>query len=1201
MTQENFQPGEDKYWHFILLAKNEEGHRQIREISARAWKRSWKIGKMRRRPTYYQDLIDIIYPNQGNVIGSTACLGGWLAAQSLKYAEKPNEELKNEITNWLRSIVKLFGEGNFYIELQPPEKKNNEQYKANAVLLQFAKELNIPWIITTDSHYKCKEDRPIHKAYLTSQEGEREVDSFYATTYLMSTEELESHFDFSIEEGYQNIQNILDMCEDYELEKSLKIPRLPWKVFNPISAINEWYSKFPTIEKFVTSQYKEDNELAKAIIEKLEKEPKLQDSIIYEMIEDNLQKIWDSSEVNNARWSAYLLNLQKIIDCCWEAGSIVLPARGSGGGFILLYILDIIQMNPAWEKIPLRSWRFLNPSRVSPLDVDFDIEGAKRNAVLAKFREVYGEDRICNVATFGHEKAKAAIKTAARGLGMEIEDAEYFASLIPADRGIQRTLKQCYYGDIENDMKPIFAFVQAMDSNPSLWKIAQKVEGLVCQLGSHAGGVVFFDEEITNNAGIMRTPEGTIVSCYELHDLEHVSAIKYDCLSVEAADKIHTCLDLLIKDGVIQPEPTLKETYLKYLGVYNIDRTSPEMWDMVDKGQILSLFQMEKASGVQGIRLTHPRSVEDLAHLNSIIRLMAPDKDSEMPLEKYARYKKDINLWYQEMAAWGLTAEEQDVLKPLFSSSYGLCEAQELFMEVVQIPECGGFDLDFADRLRKSIAKKSPAEYDRLTEEYFRITKEKGCSANLCNYVWKMLVATSRGYGFNLAHTLGYSLVALQEMNLAYHYPIIYWNTACLLVNSGSFEAKEGDEASTNYVKMAQALGATINAGIKVSLVDINRSDFGFSPDVKNNQIRFGLKGLSNVGDEIIKEIIANRPYISPKDFLNRVKPKRQVMISLIKAGAFDNMLNRKLCMAWYIWETCDKKKRLTLQNLSGLIKYKLLPEKTEEQIMARRIYEFNRYLKATCKANNDNYRPDERAIAFLNEIEQDKLVAETGLMSAKEWDKKVYQSWMDVFRNWINVDKEQILQNLNEQIFIEDWEKYATGSISAWEMEAMCFYYHEHELAHVNTERYGLSDFGKLPEEPIVERNFVTKNGYKVNIYKLTKICGTCIAKDNTKSSITLLTTSGTVQIKFPKDYYNLFNRRISEIQEDRTKKIVEYSWFDKGSMIIVQGYRSGSNFIPKKYSSTPGHQLYHILEVLPNGELTLQNARHKGDLEDE
>lgn len=125
---------------------------------------------------------------------------------------------------------------------------------------------------------------------------------------------------------------------------------------------------------------------------------------------------------------------------------------------------------------------------------------------------------------------------------------------------------------------------------------------------------------------------------------------------------------------------------------------------------------MEKQSGVQGIRLTHPRSVEDLAHLNSIIRLMASEKGAETPLEKYARFKNNINLWYQEMANYGLTQAEQNLLKPLLSSSFGICEAQELFMQLVQIPECGGFDLDFADRLRKSIAKKNPAAYLQLEE-----------------------------------------------------------------------------------------------------------------------------------------------------------------------------------------------------------------------------------------------------------------------------------------------------------------------------------------------------------------------------------------------------------------------------------------------------------------------------------------------------
>jgi DNA polymerase III, alpha subunit len=203
---------------------------------------------------------------------------------------------------------------------------------------------------------------------------------------------------------------------------------------------------------------------------------------------------------------------------------------------------------------------------------------------------------------------------------------------------------------------------------------------------------------------------------------------------------------------------------------------------------------MEQQSGIQGIALARPSSVDDLATLNSVIRLMAQEKGAEQPLNKFARFKADINEWYKEMEEYGLTKEEQEVLEPILGSSNGICESQERFMQLVQLPECGGFDLTWADRLRKSIAKKNPAEYDKLTKEYFENQKEKGLSKNLCNYVWNVLVATSRGYGFNLSHTLAYSIIALQEMNLAFKYPSIVWSCACLISDSGGSEFEEENE-----------------------------------------------------------------------------------------------------------------------------------------------------------------------------------------------------------------------------------------------------------------------------------------------------------------------------------------------------------------------------------------------------------------------
>ena len=126
--------------------------------------------------------------------------------------------------------------------------------------------------------------------------------------------------------------------------------------------------------------------------------------------------------------------------------------------------------------------------------------------------------------------------------------------------------------------------------------------------------------------------------------------------------------------------------------------------------------------------------------------------------------------------------------------SDGMSITQEQFMQLVQLPECGGWDLQWADKLRKSIAKKNPKEYDALTKQFFDNVKEKGLNEKFCNYVWNIEIALSRGYGFNAAHTYSYSMIALQEMNLARFYPIIFWNTANLIVDSGGIQTEEVED-----------------------------------------------------------------------------------------------------------------------------------------------------------------------------------------------------------------------------------------------------------------------------------------------------------------------------------------------------------------------------------------------------------------------
>ena len=524
LTGENFNRDFDKYYHFILWAKDAIGNQQIREISTRAWQRSYIARGMRRVPTYYQDLFDIIGANPGHVIGSTACLGGALPTQLMRARTCP--ELTEKIFIWIEQMKNLFGENNFYFELQPAA--NNDQRFVNRKLIELSNQFNVPYIITTDSHYLRKEDKFIHKAYLNSQNGDREIDDFYATTYLMSTEELESFLDLSRDEldyAYTNIRKIKDMCSDYSLLKPLKIPQLPWRDLGSYTIDQRyWISCIPYLEKFWSSDYEGDVELADAIVLKLMEDKRLQEDKIYNAVNECLEMTWISSEVNNTHWSAYYLNLQKIIEECWNAGTLVGCGRGSGVGFILLYLLGITQINPLWEKTKSFAWRFLNPARVSVLDVDVDIEGGRRKQVLDHLRKVYGSDRVANVATFGTEKSKSAILTACRGLGIDVDIAQYLASMIVADRGQLRTLSQTFYGDEDNGYLPNKQFVMEMTENyPEVWEVAQKIEGLVCRLGEHAGGVIFVDEPFTNSTALMRAPNGDIMTQFDLHDAEECS------------------------------------------------------------------------------------------------------------------------------------------------------------------------------------------------------------------------------------------------------------------------------------------------------------------------------------------------------------------------------------------------------------------------------------------------------------------------------------------------------------------------------------------------------------------------------------------------------------------------------------------------------------------------------------------------------
>ena len=764
------------------------------------------------------------------------------------------------------------------------------------------------------------------------------------------------------------------------------------------------------------------------------------------------------------------------------------------------------------------------------------------------------------------------------------------SSLIPQERGFLWSIKDVVEGNEEKNRKPVAAFIREVNQYPGLLNIIKSIEGMVNKRSSHASGVILYGQDPFETASFMRTPSGDLITCYDLHKAEAAGDTKYDFLVTEISDKIIKCFEMLVEDRKIAAAP-LRELYNEYIHPEKIDTTDPGIWEHLAAGDVMDVFQFSTGVGLAIAKKLRPQNPMEMTAANAMMRLMS-EKGKESQQDRYVRIKNQgLEAFDREMYEAGLNDDMIEKMHKHCDQYWGCCAIQEQMMELLM--DVANFTLGEANNARKIVGKKQMSKIPELREQVYSRFKR----TNTADYFWENAIAPQLGYAFSLNHSLPYSFVGIQTIYLAMKFNPIYWNTACLVVNSGATDEEAG--GSTDYGKIAKAIGDIRSAGIKVSLVDINKSNFGFAPDVENNQILFGLKGMLNVGDDVVAAIIENRPYSSPKDFLNKVKPGKQAMISLIKGGAFDNMADRRFVMAWYIWETCDKKKRLTLQNMGGLIKYGLLPEDNDDQIMARRVFEFNRYLKAVCKSGPMYYKLDTRALSFLLELDLDHLIVNSELMEIKKWDK-IYQDWMNIFRTWITNNKDRVLNELNGAIFKEDWDKYAKGTISAWEMEVLCFYYHDHELKDIDQSKYGFVDFFKLPEEPEVDRSFF-KAGKEIKIFKLHKICGTCIAKNKTKSTVTLLTTSGVVNVKFRKEYFTLFDKQISEKQPDGTKKIVEKSWFNRGNMIVVTGMRSGDDFIAKKYASTGGHQLYKIDKILEDNTLTLKDARYNGGISDD
>ena len=356
-----------KYFHFVLIAKDKQGFKQLRQLSSRAWMQSYWDRGMERVPTLKSELKEIIMREPGHLLATSACLGGELSSSVLEMekarhvGDEATATIKyNQIVEYMQFMDELFGD-DFYIEVAPAASK--DQIIANNKLIQIAHVFNKKVVIGDDAHYLKKEDRYIHKAYLNSKGGERETDAFYEYAYLQDEEDLRKNLDPSvgmmIDEMCQNSMEMFDKIEIYNLLHNQTIPSVPipdiekpncsigledWPILNEMQFSND------KIERYWVDQCLEKldelNLYNKNYLDELEEEARVK-RIIGEKLGTNMFK--------------YPITLKYYIDMMWECGSLVGAGRGSSCAALNHYLLGITQLDPIEWNLPF--FRYMNDER----------------------------------------------------------------------------------------------------------------------------------------------------------------------------------------------------------------------------------------------------------------------------------------------------------------------------------------------------------------------------------------------------------------------------------------------------------------------------------------------------------------------------------------------------------------------------------------------------------------------------------------------------------------------------------------------------------------------------------------------------------------------------------------------------------------------------------------------------------------------
>ncbi len=840
----------------LLLVQDRQGWLNLCELLARAWVTNAQRSQAWLKWEWLHELGGGLIALSGADLGS---VGLALLAGDGERAEAGAREL-----------AALFP-GRFYLELHRAGQATNEAHVRAAVAL--AARLELPVVATHPVQFLQADDFDAHEARVCIAEGEllanpRRVKRFTREQYFKTGAEMAALFD-DLPSALENAIEIARRCSLSLVLDKPQLPDFPTPEVDGVRMPLEAYFRQAShagLQKRLAALYPD-------AAQREQQRPRYLERLEFEL-----------DTIVQMGFPGYFLIVSDFIVWAKDHACPVGPGRGSGAGSLVAYALFITDLDPLRYKLLFE--RFLNPERVSMPDFDIDFCQANRDRVIEYVKAKYGRDAVSQIATFGTLASKAALRDVGRVLGMGYGQVDSVAKLVPGLPGKTYTL-----APVPDKPDPGLIYVRkevpeleqreaAEEEVAELLSLATRVEGLVRNVGMHAGGVLIAPGKITDFCPLYQQPgSDSAVSQFDKDDVEAIGLVKFDFLGLATL----TILELA-KDFVRARRPDRRDFSYEALPL-----DAPRVYKLFADGLTEAVFQFE-SRGMQGmLREARPARLEDLIALNAMFR---PGPMENIP-SFCARKNGKEEITYPH-----------PLLAPVLEETYGIFVYQEQVMQAAQL--LGGYSLGGADLLRRAMGKKKADEMAKHRASFRDGAARKGIAAAKADEVFDLMEKFA-GYGFNKSHAAAYSL-------LAYH-------TAWIKVHcTAEFYAANMTVEADNTDKLKVLLADAKLFGIRFEPPDINRGTARFEP-IDDTTVRYGLAAVKGTGQGAIEAIVAARegrgpaegsgggPFRSLFDFFARVDRKavnKRAVEALVKAGAFDTLHPDRAALLASVGLACD-------------------------------------------------------------------------------------------------------------------------------------------------------------------------------------------------------------------------------------------------------------------------------------------------------